>query len=185
MQAGRGMSKMRVLRPLLIAGAIALASATSAKAGSAPDLSAFGDPVEAVESGHASTSSRESPNKQWPAHVCAEIQRVEKIVISGPLRPSDRGIARGGLLILEHAHCGIDVSKKFAADQAIIEEDGRKARQDYEENMAATRAASPPQEPIIVQVPQEPPAPVIPAPPPTMNCFTTRFGGGMSTTTCR
>jgi len=33
-------------RPLLIAGTIALASVTSAKAGDAPDLSSFGEPVE-------------------------------------------------------------------------------------------------------------------------------------------
>jgi hypothetical protein len=186
MQAGRGISKMRILGPPLIAGAIALASITSAKAGNAPDLSALGEPVEAPGPVRPAAPSNERTDKRWPAHVCAEIQRVEKIVISGPLRPTDRGTARGGLLMLEQLHCGIDVSKKIAADQAILEEEGRKARQDYEENMeAAARAASSPQEPIIVQVPQEAPAPVIPAPPPTVNCFTTRFGGGMSTTTCR
>ncbi len=176
---------MRVLGPMWIAGAIALASVTSAKAGSAPDLSAFGDAVEAVESGHARTP-RETPNNQWPAHVCAEIQRVEKIVISGPLRPTDRGMARGGLLMLEQLHCGIDVSKKIAADQAILEEEGQKSRREYEKNIeAAARAPSSTPEPIIVQVPQANPAPMAPAPPPTVNCFTTRLGGGMSATSCR
>lgn len=172
-------------RLLLIAGAIALASVTSVKAGDAPDLSAFGDPVEATGPAHPAAPSSESPNKQWPAYVCSEIQRMEKLVISGA-RPTDRGMTRIGLLMFEQLHCGIDVSKKIAADQAILQEEGRKARRDYEENMAAAaRAASSPQEPIIVQVPQEAPAPVAPPPPPTVQCFTNWFGGGMSTTTCR
>jgi len=173
-------------RPLLIAGTIALASVTSAKAGDAPDLSSFGEPVETPGPVHSPAPSNEPTDKRWPAHVCAEIQRVEKIVISGPLRPTDRGIARGGLLILEQGHCGIDVSKKFAADQAILDEERRKAQRDYEENMAAAlRAASQPQQPIVVQVPQAAPASSLPDPPPTVTCFTNRFGGGMSTTTCR
>jgi hypothetical protein len=111
---------------------------------------------------------------------------VEKVVISGPLRRTDWGMARGGLLMLEQLHCGIDVSKKMAADQAILDDEQRKAQRDFEENMAAAqRAASRPQEPIIVQVPQAAPASSLPDPPPTVNCFTNRLGGGMSTTTCR
>jgi hypothetical protein len=166
-------------RELIIVGAMALVSLTPAKA--AEDLSSFGTPVESTGPVHPAAE----PN-HWPAHVCAEIQRVEKIVISGPLHPSDRGMARGGLLMLEQLHCGIDVSKKMAADQAAIDDERRKAQRDYDENMAAAqRAASRTQEPIIVQVPQAAPEPAAPAPPPTLNCFTNRLGGGMSTTTCR
>jgi hypothetical protein len=126
----------------MIAGAVAVASLAATEA--AEDLSSYGTRVETT----APEPPAADPNR-WPAQVCAEVLRVEKIVISGPLHPSDRGIARGGLLMLEQLHCGIDVSKKMAADQA---------------------AAQPP----------EPPAP-----PPVLNCFTSRLGGGMSTTTCR
>jgi hypothetical protein len=88
--------------------------------------------------------------------------------------------------MLEQLHCGIDVSKKMAVDQAAIDDEGRKAHRDYDENMAAAqRAASGPREPIIVEVPQVAPEPAVPVPPPTLNCFTSRLGGGMSTTTCR
>jgi hypothetical protein len=88
------------------------------------------------------------------------------------------------LLMLEQLHCGIDVRKKTSADQAVLEEEQRKADRDYEESMAAAQSAvSRSQEPIIVQVPQ--PAPADPAPPRPLNCFTNRLGGGMSTTTCR
>jgi hypothetical protein len=156
---------------LMIAGAMALVSPAPANAGGA-DLSAYGTPV-----------GNEPTNKNWPAHVCAEIQRMEKFVISG-VRPTDRGTIRIGLLLLEELHCSIDISKKVAADQAILEDEQRKSQRDYEENMAAAqRAASGPQEPIIVQVPQAAPADT--APPRPLNCFTTRLGGGMSTTTCR
>ena len=171
---------------LLVACAIGLTSAPLVKAGSAPDLSSFGQPVDTPGAVQPATRSNVPMDKRWPARVCAEIQRVEKIVISGPLRPTDRGMARGGLLMLEQLHCGIDVSKKFAADQAVLDDERRKAQRDYEENMAAAeRAPARPQEPIIVQVPQAAPAPIAPAPQPTMNCLTTRFGGGMSATSCR
>lgn len=178
---------MRGRYAAMVAGAIALASATSMKAGDAPaDLSAYGEPVETAGPERTAAPPNQPSHQRWPAHVCAEIQRVEKVIISGPLRPTDRGLARGGLLMLEQLHCGIDVSKKFAADQAILEEERQKARRDYEENMeAAARAASRPQEPIIVQVPQQAPAPADTPPPPTVQCFTNRFGGGMSNTTCR
>jgi hypothetical protein len=110
---------------------------------------------------------------------------MEKTVISG-VRPTDRGVTRIGLLMLEQLHCGIDVSKKIAADQAILEEEGQKARRDYEENMAAAlREASRPPQPIIVQVPQAPAQSSLPDPSPPVNCFTTRLGGGMSSTSCR
>jgi hypothetical protein len=170
-------------RELMIAGAMALVSLTPAKA--AEDLSSFGVPVETTGPVHPAAPLNEPTNKHWPAHVCAEIQRVEKLVISGA-RPTDRGMTRIGLLMLEQLHCGIDVSKKIAADDAVLEDAQRKARRDYEENIAAAqRAASRPQEPIIVQVPQAAPASALPDPPPTVNCFTNRLGGGMSTTTCR
>jgi hypothetical protein len=88
--------------------------------------------------------------------------------------------------MLEQGHCGIDVSEKFAADQAVLNEERRKAQRDYEENMAAAlRAPSQPEQPIVVQVPQAAPTSSLPDPPPTVHCFTNRFGGGMSTTTCR
>jgi hypothetical protein len=63
---------------------------------------------------------------------------VEKVVISGA-RPTDRGMTRIGLLMLEQLHCGIDVSKKIAADQAVLDEQQRQAQRDYEENMAAAQ----------------------------------------------
>jgi hypothetical protein len=157
---------------LMIAGAMALASFAVAEA--AEDLSSFGTPVEST--GPARPAAE--PNR-WPAHVCAEIQRVEKIVISGPLHPGDRGIARGGLLMLEQLHCGIDVSKKMAVDQAA-------AQREYDENLQRAASQAPQvSEPVIVQVPAAAPEPAPPAPPPVVNCFTSRFGGGMSTTTCR
>ncbi|TKV78004.1 hypothetical protein FDV58_27785 [Bradyrhizobium elkanii] len=168
---------------LVIASVMALVSLTSARA--AEDLSSFGEPVVTNESVHADEQSSGPANKIWPRHVCAEIQRVEKIV-SLNARPTDRGMTRIGLLMLEERHCGIDVGKKIAADQAVLGDEQRKARRDYEENIAAAqRAASQPPEPIIVQVPQATQTPGLPDPPPTVNCFTNRLGGGMSTTTCR
>jgi hypothetical protein len=170
-------------KELIIAGAMALSSVSPAKA--AEDLSSFGVPVETTGPVLPSAPLNESTKKHWPAHVCAEIQRMEKLVVSGA-RPTHRGMTRIGLLMLEQLHCGIDVSKKIAADQAVLDEERRKAQRDFEENMAAAqRAASRPQEPIIVQVPQAAPASSLPDPPPTVNCFTNRLGGGMSTTTCR
>jgi hypothetical protein len=169
---------------LLIACAMVLVSLVPATAGGT-DLSAYGTPVDPTVPVVPPPVTRNEPtSKHWPAHVCAEIQRVETVVISGPLRPTDQGMARGGLLMLEQLHCGIDVSKKMAADEAALEEQQRKADRDYEESMAAAQsAASRSQEPIIVQVPQA--APADPAPPRPLNCFTTRFGGGISSTTCR
>ena len=152
----------------------------------AEDLSSFGTPVETTKSMNSNALPIEQTNRRWPAHVCAEIQRAEKVVISGPLRPVDRGIARGGLLMLEQLHCGIDVSKKLAADQTILIDEQQRAQRDYQENMAAAqRASSRPQEPIVVKIPQAAPTSSSPDPAPPLNCFTTRFGGGMSTTTCR
>jgi hypothetical protein len=169
-------------KEVLIACAMALVCPAPANAAGA-DLSAFGTPVDATVPVVPLPATRnEPPNKNWPAHVCAEIQRVEKVVISGPLRPSDRGMTRLGLLMLEQLHCGIDVSKKMAADEAALEEEQRNADRDYEESMAAAQRAAA-QEPIIVQVPQA--APADPTPPRPLNCFTNRLGGGMSTTTCR
>lgn len=166
-----------------LAGAIA--SVPPAPTRAAEDLSSFGEPVEATGPVHPAVPFNEPANKRWPAHVCAQIQRMEKLVISGA-RPTDRGMTRIGLLLLEQLHCGIDVSKRIVADQAVLDEEQRKAQRDFEENLAAAeRAASRPQEPIIVQVPQAAPEPAAPTPPPTLNCFTTRLGGGMSTMTCR
>ena len=170
------------IKGLIIAGAMILTAFTPAKA--AEDLSSFGTPVETTGPVHPVAPLKEA-SKYWPPQVCAEIQRVEKEVISGA-RPPDRGMYRIGLLMLEQLHCGIDVSKKLAADQALLEGEKRKAQRDFEENMAAAqREASRPREPIIVQVPQAAPASSLPDPQPTVNCFTNRLGGGMSTTTCR
>jgi hypothetical protein len=171
---------------LLIVGAIGLASVASVKAGDLPDLSAYGTPVETTGPVHPAAPSNEPTNRHWPAHVCAEIQRVEKDVVSG-MGPADRAMPRLGLLMLEGLHCGIDVSKKMDADQAALEAAHRKKDRDYDEILAAAqRAVSRPQEePIIVQVPQDASEPAAPAPPRTLNCFTSRLGGGMSTTTCR
>jgi hypothetical protein len=167
---------------LLIACAMVLAAFGSARA--ADDLSAYGDPVgQTVPVVPLPATRNEPTNKNWPAHVCAEIQRVEKDVVSG-MGPADRAMPRLGLLMLEGLHCGIDVSKKMSADQAALEEKQRMADRNYEESMAAAQsAAARSQEPIIVQVPQA--APADPAPARALNCFTSRLGGGMSTTTCR
>ncbi len=159
--------------------------AMEAPSKAAEDLSSFGEAVETPRSVHPTVPLGKQTDKRWPDHVCAEIQRMEKIVISGA-RPTDRGMTRIGLLLLEQMHCGVDVSKKIAADLTVLDEEQRKAQRDFEDNMsAALSAASEPQEPIIVQVPQSAPAPMAPAPPPTVSCFTTRLVGGMSTTTCR
>lgn len=109
---------------LMIASVIALAWITPGK--TAEDLSSYGVPLEATKPVQPAATPVDP--KRWSAQVCAEILRVEKIIISGPLHPSDRGIARGGLLMLEQLHCGIDVSKKMAADQAVADEEQRKAR---------------------------------------------------------
>lgn len=125
----------------------------------------------------------EPTSNHWPAHVCAEIQREEKVLIAG-MQPSERGKYRLGLLTLEGLHCGIDVSKKMDADQAAIEEAHRKVQREYDEMLDAVQsAASRGPDSIIVQVPQA--APADPAPPRPLNCFTNRLGGGTSTTTCR
>jgi hypothetical protein len=146
---GQGWRTTMRSKELLIACAMVLVSLVPATAGG-PDLSAFGTPVDqTVPAAPAPPTWKEPANKHWPAHICAEIQRVEGIAVGGPLRPSDRGIARFGLLLLEQGHCGIDVSRKVAADQAVLDEEQRRA------------------------------------PPRPLNCFTTRLGGGMSTTTCR
>jgi hypothetical protein len=181
---GQGWRKTMKSKELLIACALIFVSLVPATAGGA-DLSAYGTPVDPTVPVVAPPVTWNEPtSKHWPAHVCAEIQRVEKVVISGPLRPSDRGMTRLGLLMLEGLHCGIDVRKKMAADQAALEDAQRKAERDYEESMAAAQsAAARSQEPIIVQVPQA--APAGPAPARPLNCFTNRLGGGMSTTTCR
>lgn len=164
----------------IMMGLISLTPAMAAE-----DLSSFGVPIEATGPVLPVAPLNERTSKYWPAHVCAEIERVEKLVISGA-RPTDRGMTRIGLLMLEQLHCGVDVSKKIAADQAILNEAQRKARRDYEENMAAAQsAASRPQQPIIVQVPQAASKPAFADEPSPVNCLTTRLGGGMSSTSCR
>jgi hypothetical protein len=170
-------------KELLIVCTMALVSPALANAGGA-DLSAYGTPVDtSVAVVPRRAIPNEPSNKNWPAHVCAEIQREEKTLIAG-MQPSERGKFRLGLLTLEGLHCGIDVSKKMDADQVAMEEAHRKAQREYDEILgAAQSAASTSQEPDIVQVPQA--APADPAPPRTLNCFTSRLGGGMSTTACR
>jgi hypothetical protein len=84
----------------------------------------------------------------------------------------------------DRLHCGIDVSKKMEVDQAAIEEAHRKVQREYDGMLdAAQSAASRGPDSIVVQVPQAAPADA--APPRTLNCFTNRLGGGMSTTSCR
>jgi hypothetical protein len=167
------------MKGLMIVGALTLLSLSPAKA--AEDLSGFGIAVD----GPGAKTTKQTTKGGWAADVCAEIQRVEKMVIEDA-RPVDRGMLRYGLLILEIKHCGIDISKKFAADQAALEEVRRQSNQEFEENLAAARReTSRPQQPIIVQVPQAPAQSSLPDPSPPVSCFTTRLGGGMSTTSCR
>jgi hypothetical protein len=172
------LEKNMIVKGLMIVGALTL-SLASAKA--AEDLSGFGIPVDVP----GAKSTKHTTGGGWAAGVCAEIQRVEKMVIE-EARPVDRGMLRFGLLTLEMKHCGIDISKKLAADQAALEEVRRQSNQEFEENLAAARReASRPQQPIIVQVPQAPARSSLPDPSPPVSCFTTRLGGGMSTTSCR
>jgi hypothetical protein len=167
---------MKVKGLIIVVTVVMLSLSPLAKA--AEDLSRFGTPVD----GPGAKNTKQTANDGWPPHVCAEIQRVEKIAAAGA-RPSDRGMSRIALLMLEQLHCGIDVSKKIAADQAILDEAQRKAQRDYEESLAAAQQEEyRSQQPIIVQVPQ---APAQSPPPPPVNCVTTRFGGGISTTNCR
>jgi hypothetical protein len=168
---------------LLIACAMALVCPVPVNAAGA-DLSAFGTPVDPTVPVVPPPVARSEPtSNHWPAHVCAEIQRKEKELVAG-MQPSERGKYRLGLLSLEGLHCGIDVSKKMDADQAAMDEAHRKTQLEYDEILAAAQsAASRDPDPIIVQVPQA--APADPAPPRSLNCFTTRFGGGISSTTCR
>ena len=156
--------------------AVTLLSLAPAKA--AEDLSGFGTSVD---------GPRVQPTSRggWAADVCAEIKRVEKLV-SEDARPADRGMLRIGLLHLEMKHCGIDISKKLAADQAALEELQRQSRREFEENMAAAQVSRP-RQPIIVQVPQgsSDPSSLPDHPSPPVNCVITRLGGGMSSTICR
>ncbi|MBR1236606.1 hypothetical protein [Bradyrhizobium sp. AUGA SZCCT0182] len=165
------------MRRLAIVVALTLLFLSPARA--AEDLSRFGTPVDEPR---VQATSRGG----WTADVCEEIKRVEKLV-SEDARPVDRGMLRYGLLHLEMKHCGIDVSKKLAADQAALEEIRRQSGREFEENMAAAqRQATRPQRPIIVQVPQGSSGQSsLPDPSPPVNCLTTRLGGGMSTTSCR
>jgi hypothetical protein len=73
----------------------------------------------------------------------------------------------------------------MAADRAVLEQERQRAGQAFEDNMEAAAHAFRYREPVIVQVPQADPEPAAPAPTRTMNCLTSRLGGGMSTTTCR
>lgn len=172
-------------KELLIACAMVLVSLVPATAGG-PDLSAYGTPVDpTVPVVPLPTTRNEPANKNWPAHVCAEIQRVETSTASG-FGPDIRGISRLGLLTLEGRHCGIDVSKKMDADQAAMEDAHRASQRSWDDIMdAAQSAASRDQDPIIVEVPQAASEPAAPAPPRTLNCLTSRLGGGISTTNCR
>ena len=136
-----------IVKGLMIVGALTL-SLASAKA--AEDLSGFGIPVDVP----GAKSTKQTTGGGWAADVCAEIQRVEKMVIEDA-RPVDRGMLRFGLLTLEMKHCGIDISNKLAADQAALEEIRRQSGREFDENMAAAqREESRPPQPIIVQVPQ-------------------------------
>jgi hypothetical protein len=96
-------------------------------------------------------------------------------------------MTRVGLLMLEQLHCGIDVSKKLQADQALLDVEQQKAQKDYRENIeAAARAETASHEPIVIQLPYaDAPQPSPPEPQRTFQCSTNRLGGGLSTTTCR
>ena len=127
----------------------------------AQDLSEFGVKVEG-----ATGSATRALKGDWTPAVCAEIQRMEKMVTEDA-RPSDRPLLRIGLLFLQQKHCGIDISAKLAADQKILEQDEARAKQSYQENMeAASRAAS------------------SPAPAPSLHCITRRLPSGAVSTDC-
>jgi hypothetical protein len=77
-------------------------------------------------------------------------------------------------------------SKKFAADEAALEEVRRQSNREFEENLAAARReASRSTGANHLQVPQAPAQSSLPDPSPPVSCFTTRLGGGVSATSCR
>jgi hypothetical protein len=80
----------------MIACVLVLMSFSSAKA--AEDLSSFGELIAKTAPFRESAPADKPANRLWPADVCAEIQRMEKVVISGA-RPTDRGMVRIGLLM--------------------------------------------------------------------------------------
>lgn len=141
------------------------------------DLSQFGTPVEQAPAPNRTAKSG------WSPGVCADILRMERMVTEDA-RPTDRGMLRIGLLLLQQQHCGVDIRAKVAADQRVLDEAQRKSQQRFQENIeAAARAATPPPAPsVVIQVPQ---ASSAPDPTPSIHCFTTRLGGGMSTTNCQ
>jgi len=154
--------------------------------GRAEDLSRFGTRVDETTAPPKTIVPKTTARGDWPAHVCAEVQRVERVLIED-VSPIDRGFRRLGLLLLQQLHCGVDISAKIVADQKSYEETKGQADRDFRENMeAAARSASVPRAaaPIIVQVPQAGGS-SLPDPAPLVNCFTTRLGGGMSSTSCR
>ena len=144
------------------------------------DLSGFGVKVE----GAVGATTR-APKGDWPPAVCAEIQRMEKM-LTEDARPTDRPLLRIGLLFMQREHCGVDISAKLAADQKVLDDAKGRADRDYEQSMeaAARAAATPPPSPTIVI--QSAPAPSsLPDPSPPINCTTTRLGGGILATSCR
>ena len=76
--------KVKVLT--IVVTVVMLSLSPLAKA--AEDLSRFGTPVD----GPGAKNTKQTANDGWPPHVCAEIQRVEKIAAAGA-RPSDRGMS--------------------------------------------------------------------------------------------
>jgi hypothetical protein len=173
--------EMRRLAIVIALTLLFLSPATAAE-----DLSRFGTPVDQVTGAPLKSPSKVARRGDWPADVCAEVQRVERVLIED-VRPIDRGFRRMGLLLLQQLHCGVDISAKIAADQKGYEDAKGQADRDFYENMeAAARSASVPRAaaPIVIQVPQAGGSSLLPDPP-SFNCTTTRLGGGMSTTNCR
>ena len=64
-------------RALVMASILALVSPTPVQA--AEDLSSFGELVETTGPAPVAAQTKGPANRVWPAHVCAEIQRVEEV----------------------------------------------------------------------------------------------------------
>jgi len=144
------------------------------------DLSGFGVKVEGATGG-----ATRAFKGDWTPAICAEIQRMEKMVTEDA-RPADRPMLRIGLLFLQQKHCGIDISAKLAADQKVLDDAKGRADRDYERSMeAAARAAATPAPSPTIVIQSAPTPSSLPDPSPHINCTTTRLGGGMSTTSCR
>lgn len=66
--------------------------------------------------------SASAAETRWPANVCEEIAQMEKITADSYAKlPTQRAHARAALLTQLKSRCGVDISAKWAADNAALE----------------------------------------------------------------